>query len=299
MDMMRFNDFYLRFYNANLEDEGEALLKEFYVLWCEAEDGGVEMDMLVEEAENCLHHIATTDLFTIAACEWIGTQAHYSISKALAHQISVRYLQHPTLVRFALATAQESSATAVASRLCALEVPTQVALGWALSLDEDLPASPRVSNTVANVADFLATEHPATCKRLLEADRSPFTHSTSARAILHRLLNESRELEALPHLVELQMSSEMRRSFRYLRRNENRAITEHARGQSLFEMLITAKHFKYSNQVAFEYQNGGETVDAMVPMITQQMSIELPQTWIVDPMLYGRMKIEMWRATGE
>lgn len=49
------------------------------------------------------------------------------------------------------------------------------------------------------------------------------------------------------------MSSEMRRSFRYLRQSESRAVTERAQGESfLTGMFIISEHFKYSNQVAVE-----------------------------------------------
>jgi len=44
MDMIRFNDFYLRLYRANLKRDGQALLDEFYVLWRDAETSGVEAD---------------------------------------------------------------------------------------------------------------------------------------------------------------------------------------------------------------------------------------------------------------
>lgn len=294
MDLMRFNDFYLRFYNAELQTNSEALISEFYALWCEAEESGVPPDTLMEETEDCIHRIVTTDLFTLAASEWIGNKAHYSISKALAHQVSIHYLQHPTVVRFDLSKVLQSSANAVARRLCALDVPVPVSLGWILSLHEDLPSSPKVLRTTSRVIDFLTAEHPATCKRLLEAEKSPFTYPGVVQNTLENLTIKSKELDALPSLIELQMSSEMRRSFRYMRLNENRTITEQIQGQSLFELFTTAQHFKYSNQVAVEYKNNTETVDAMIPMFTHEMSIELPQTWTADPLLYGQMRIHMW-----
>lgn len=52
MDMNRFNDFYLRLYRANLEQDGQALLGEFYTLWREAETSGVEANTLVDKAKN-------------------------------------------------------------------------------------------------------------------------------------------------------------------------------------------------------------------------------------------------------
>ncbi len=73
------------------------------------------------------------------------------------------------------------------------------------------------------------------------------------RELAERLASELDALEALPHLVEFQMSSEMRRSFRYLRQSESRAVTERAQGESfLTDMFIISEHFKYSNQVAVE-----------------------------------------------
>jgi len=294
MEMMRFNDFYLRLYRIDHEHDGPALLQEFYAFWREVEASGVDTDTLAEESKDCLRHIAATDLFVLAACEWIGDKGHYKLSKALTHEVNVHYLQHPKLVRFALAGATEQCATTVARRLCALDVPVAVALGWLLSVNEDLPPSPLISSTTSRVIDFLAVEHPSTCKRLLEAESSPFTDSPLAQNLAERLAAELHELEALPHLVELQMSSEMRRSLRYLRRNESRAVTEQAHGQSLFEMFMTAEHFKYSNQVAVEYHNDQETVEAMIPMFTHEMSAELPQTWTADPLLYGRIVINLW-----
>lgn len=295
MDMIRFNDFYLRLYRANLEQDGQALLGEFYALWREAETSGVAADTLVDGTKNCLHRVASTDLFAQAACEWIGDKGHHRLSKALAHEVSVQYLQHPKLVRFALLGATEASASAVARRLCALNVSVPVSLGWVLSLNEDLPPSPLISAATCVVIDFLATEYPATCKRLLEAEPSPLTQSNTAKQLGERLSAESSALDALPHLTELQMSSEMRRSFSYLRRNENRAVTEKAHGESLFELFMTAQHFKYSNQVSVEYRNDDETVEAMVPMFTQEMSMELPQTWIADPLLYDQKIMGLWR----
>jgi hypothetical protein len=295
MDMIRFNDFYLRLYKANIEQDGQTMLGEFYALWRDAETSGVKADTLTDEAKNCLHRFASTDLFVPAACEWIGNKGHYMLSRALVHEVSVQYLQHPKLVRFALSGAEEASTSAVARRLCALDVSVPVSLGWVLSLNEDLPPSPLISATTFEVIDFLATEYPATCKRLLEAEPSELTHSTPARHLVERLSTESSALCALPHLAELQMSSDMRRSFSYLRRNENRTMTERAHGESLFEMFMTAQHFKYSNRVSVEYQSDHEAVEALIPMFTQEMSIELPQTWIADPLLYDQKIMSLWK----
>ncbi len=154
MDMIRFNDFYLRLYRANLKQDGQALLLELYALWREAETSGVEADTLADEARNCLHRVASTDLFVLAACEWIGDKGHLRLSKALVHEVSVQYLQHPKLVRFVLSSATESSTCAVALRLCALNVPVPVSLGWVLSLNEDLPSSPLISATTSVVTNF-------------------------------------------------------------------------------------------------------------------------------------------------
>ena len=299
MDMNRFNDLYLRLYRANLQQDGHALLDEFYGLWREAETSGVEADTLEKEANDCLNLTARGDLFVLAACGWIGDKGHYRLSCALVHEISVNYLQHPKLVRFALAGATEASASAVARRLCALNAPVPVALGWVLSLNEDLPPSPLIAATTSVVIDFLATELPATCKRLLEAESSPLAQSTNAKLLGERLSTETSALDALPYLTELQMSSEMRRSFSYLRRNENRAVTERARCESLFEMFVTAQHFKYSHQVSVEHQNDQETIETMIPMFTQEMSMELPQTWIADPLVYEQKIMSLWKGADE
>jgi len=299
MDMIRFNDFYLRLYRADLEQDGEALLGEFYALWCDAETSGVGADTLVDEAKDCLHQVASSDLFVLAACEWIGDKGNRRLSRALAHEVSVQYLQHPKLVRFALSGTTEASTCAVARRLCALNVSVPVSLGWVLSLNEDLPSSPLISSTTSVVIDFLATEYPVTCKRLLEAEPSPLTQSTPAKHLGERLFAETSALDALPHLTELQMSSEMRRSFSYLRRNENRAVTEKAHGESLLEMFMTAQHFKYSSQVSVEYQNDHESVEAMIPMFTHEMSMELPQTWIADPLLYDQKIMSLWKEADQ
>ncbi|MFJ2452230.1 hypothetical protein ACIOWK_11040 [Pseudomonas protegens] len=299
MDMIRFDDFYLRLYRANLLQDGQALLDEFYALWREAETSEVAADTLEDEAKSCLHRVASTDLFVLAACKWIGDKGHQKLSKALAHEVSVQYFQHQKLVRFALSGAPEASANAVARRLCALNVPVPVSLGWVLSLNEDLPLSPLTSATTSAVLDFLATEYPSTCKHLLEAEPSPLTQSTPAKHLNERLSAESSAMDALPRLTELQMSSEMRRSFSYLRRNENRAMTEKAHGESLFELITTAQHFKYSNQVSVEYQNDHETVEAMIPMFTQEMSMELPQTLIADPLLYDQKIMSLWKEADQ
>lgn len=300
MDMMRFNDFYLRLYQANYEQDSQALLEEFYALWREAEQSRVDAETLREEAEGCLRRIANTDLLQLAACEWIGKKGHYRLSKALAHEVSVHYLQYPKLVRFTLAGVTEQCAITVARRLCALDVPIAVSLGWVLSLNEDLLPSPLISSNTATVVGFLTVEHPSTCQRLLETEASPFADSPLAQLLAKKLASELRELEALPQLAELQMSSEMRRSFRYLRRNESRAVTEQARGDSfLADMFMTSKHFKYANQVAVEYQSDQETVEAMIPMFNHEMSVELPQTWTADPLLYVHKVNNLWEEAGQ
>lgn len=300
MDMMRFNDFYLRLYRADPDPDGQALLDEFYALWREAEKSGVDAETLREEAKVCLRKIATPDFFLRAACEWIGNKGHYRLSKALTHELSVRYLQHPELLGFALSGTTEKCATTVARRLCALDAPVVVTLGWVLSMNEDLTPSPLISSTTATVVGFLAVEHPATCKRLLEAASSPLADSPLALHLAETLTSELRELEALPHLAELQMSSEMRRSFRYLRRNESRAVTEQARSDSfLADMFMLSEHFKYSNQVAVEYQNDQETVETMIPMITHEMSVELPQTWTADPLFYSHLVHQLWEEPSQ
>lgn len=300
MDIMRFNDLYLRLYGADLQRDGIALVSEFYALWLEAEASGMEADTLVKEADNCLRRIASTDLFVFAACDWIGNKGLLRLSKALAHEVSVHYLQHFKLLRFALSDVAEECAANVARRLCALDVPVAVSLGWALSMNEDLPPSLQISSTTAKVMDFLAVEHPSTCKQLLEAESSTFAHSPLALNLTERLAIDARELDALPHLVELQMSSEMRRSLRYLRRSENRAMTEQAQGQSfLADLFMTSEHFKYSNQVALEFQHEQETVETMIPMSTHEMSVDLPQTLVADPLLYGHMVMSLWRGIDE
>jgi hypothetical protein len=295
MDMMRFNDFYLRLHNGDAKQDGPAILEDFYTLWREAESSGVDAESLHQETKGVLQRIVAKDLFLLAACEWIGKKGHFKLGKALAHEISIRYLQHPELLKFALSETAEECTTTVARRLCALDVPVAVSLGWALSMSEDLPPSQLIANTTAKVTNFLATEHPATCKRLLHAESSPFSDSQVAQQLAERLASELDALEALPHLIELQMSSEMRRSFRYLRRNESRAITGRAQGESfLADMFMLSEHFKYSNQVAVEYLNDQQAVETMIPMFTHEMSVELPQTWIADPLLYGHMVANLW-----
>ncbi|GAB5342436.1 hypothetical protein PFUM301598_09130 [Pseudomonas fluorescens] len=62
------------------------------------------------------------DLFLLAACEWRGKKGHFKLSKALAHEDSVHYLQHPELLKFSLSDTTEECAAIVARRLCALNV---------------------------------------------------------------------------------------------------------------------------------------------------------------------------------
>lgn len=299
MDMMRFNDLHLRLYNEARQGKEEALLSEFYALWCEAEKGGDDRGTLLAEADNCLQQIADSDLFTLAVCEWLGKRAHRSISKALMHQVSVRHLQCLHLLKFDLTDAPESSAVAVASRMCVLTAPVSVVLGWVLSLYDARPFSGKVTRMTTRLIDFLVAEYPVTCKRLLEAEHSPFAHSEVAQAALERLVTEAAELDALPGLVELRMSSDMRHSLRYLRRDENRSMMEQVRENSLFDLITTTQHFKYSNSVAMEYVTDREPNDAIIPMFTEEMSIELPQTWITDPIRYAQIMMNLWRASDE
>lgn len=63
--MMRFNDFYAK-------QDAPALLDDFYALWREAKNSGVDAESLHEKAKGVLQRIVVMDLFLLAACEWIG-----------------------------------------------------------------------------------------------------------------------------------------------------------------------------------------------------------------------------------
>lgn len=55
-------------------------------------------------------------------------------------------------------------------------------------------------------------------------------------------------------------------------------------------------HFR---SVAMEYVTHSEPNDAIIPMFTEEMSIELPQTWIADPIRYAQIMMNLWRASDE
>ncbi|ENB9666109.1 MULTISPECIES: hypothetical protein [Pseudomonas] len=298
MDMMRFHDLYLRLYTEDLQANGEKLLDRFFGLWSEAEESGIDLDTLNEEADDCFHRIAETRLFPLAACRWIGELGRVGISKPLLHHVSVRYLQHSELLRFQLPEGLELSSISAASRMCVMNVPVPVSLGWILSLNEDLPTSSRLTSTTATIVGLLTSEYPGTCMRLLKSENSPFAHSQIAQDALKRLVAAGTALEDLPYLTELEMPPAMERSFRYLRRNESRTVTDHAHEHSLFG-TVTAQHFKYASSIAMEYVANGEATDMTVPMFTHEMSLELPQTWIADPLRYALMMNSLWNRFDE
>ncbi|MCE0881293.1 hypothetical protein [Pseudomonas putida] len=298
MDMMRFHDLHLRLYTEDLQANGEELIDQLFALWGEAEEGGIDLETLREEADDCLHHIATTRLFPLAACKWLGELGHIEISKPLLHHVSVRYLQHTELLRFRLPEGLELSAIGAASRMCVMNVPVPVSLGWILSLNEDLPTSSQLTSMTAKIVGLLTSELPGTCMRLLKSENSPFADSQLTQDALKRLVAAGSAMDDLPHLIELEMPSAMERSFRYLRRDENRSVTEHAHEHSLLG-TVTARHFKYASSIAMEYVANGEATDMTVPMFTHEMSLELPQTWIADPLRYTLMMNSLWNGSDE
>lgn len=298
MDMMRFHDLYLRLYTEDLRSNGAGLLDEFHALWSEAEKSGADLDTLHDEADDCLHHIAQTTLFSLAACKWIGDLEHIGISKALLHHVSVRYLQHPELLKFRLPEGMGLSAISAARRMCVMSVPVPVSLGWILSLNDDLPTTPQLARATAKIVGLLTAEYPGTCLRLLKSENSPFSHSQIAQDALKRLVAAGSALDDLPHLIELEMAPDMERSFRYLRRNESRSVTDHAHEHSLFG-TVTARHFKYASSIAMEYVSNDEATDMTTSMFTHEMSVELPQTWIADPLRYALMMNSLWNGLDE
>ena len=94
------------------------------------------------------------------------------------------------------------------------------------------------------------------------------------------------------------MPAEMARSFHYLRRNENRSVADHASERSLSGAL-TEKHFKYASRIAVEFVVNDEPTDMTLPMHTQETRMELPQTWVADPLRYEQMMNKLWEGTDE
>lgn len=158
MDLMRFNDLYRRLRTRGPESDGVPLLDEFHVIWSEAESRGIDLDTLEEATDNCLRHIATTTLFPLAACKWIGQLGHEALNEALLHHVSVRFLQHRQLLRFELPEGLEGAAVTAAKRMCAMSVPVAVSLGWILSLNESRPCNPELKSSIAKVVGLLAAE---------------------------------------------------------------------------------------------------------------------------------------------
>jgi hypothetical protein len=64
-------------------------------------------------------------------------------------------------------------------------------------------------------------------------------------------------------------------------------------------MFMLSEHFKYSHQVAVEYQNDQGTVETMIPMFTHEMSVELPQTWTADPLFYSHLVHQLWEEPSQ
>ncbi|GLO56910.1 hypothetical protein JET76_27815 [Pseudomonas putida] len=298
MDMMRFHDLYLRLYTEDLQANGKELLDQFFALWSEAEESGIDLDSLNEEADDCFHRIAETRLFPLAVCKWVGELGHKGISRPLLHHVSVRYLQHSELLRFLLPEEAEQSALKAASRMCVMSVPVPVSLGWILSLNEELPASSRLTSITRMVVGLLTSEYPGTCMRLLKSEKSPFAQSRVAQEALQRLVAADATLDNLPYLTELEMPPAMERSFRYLRRDESRSVTDQAHEHALFG-TVTAKHFKYATRIAMEYVGNDEAGDMTIPMFTHEMSFELPQTWVADPLRYALMMNALWNGSDE
>ena len=193
---------------------------------------------------------------------------------------------------------QLHTALRAASRMCVMSVPVPVSLGWILNLNEELPASSRLTSTTRKVVGLLTSEYPGTCMRLLKSEKSPFAQSRVAQESLQRLVAADATRDNLPYLTELEMPPAMERSFRYLRRDESRSVTDQAHEHALFG-AVTAKHFKYATKIAMEYVGNDEASDMTIPMFKHEMSFELPQTWVADPLRYALMMNALWNGSDE
>jgi len=295
---MRFHEFYRKFSTASRDTNAEPPpFDEFASLCREAELAAAAPDVWLGDADDCLHAIAeSSSLFAPAISKWLTQVDFMALAKALAHKANVQHLGRASPVAYDLAAIPQTQSILVGYRLCALAATPAISLGWTLSLAQLPSQTPAVAAAVKQLLTHLVEEQPSSALRLLSSKDSPFSTLDIANEALRYLQAEADWLKEQPSLREFAMTTEMRLAFRSLRRGENREIQRRSQGASFFANLFKAQHFKYANRTAIEFAVGNQVQETTVEMAPYGLSVELPLSERVDPVLGAQVRSRLWQG---
>lgn len=295
---MRFYEFYRKFSSAAGAAATEPPpVDEFASLCRELELAEASSGTWLRDADDCIHAIGDSPkLFATAISKWLAHADFKALAKAVLHKASVRHLQQAAPVFYDLSTIPEAQSILVGYRLCALAATPAVSLGWTLSLAALPTQTAATTAAVEHLLKHLVEEQPSTTLRLLSSKDSGFSALAIATEVRERLQAETEWLEQQPNLREFAMTTEMRLAFWSLRRNEGRDIHRRSQGSSVLAGLFKSQHFKYANRTAIEFAVGGQVQETTLEMAPYSLSVELPLSEHIDPVVGGQTRNSLWQG---
>ncbi|EKN3504061.1 hypothetical protein ACSILG_000197 [Yersinia enterocolitica] len=254
-------------------------------------------DECLTAANSCLHEIAqSATLFTVALSCWLTNDEDRWLAMALEQAASLNHLQATTPQIYALASIPKPRAILAACRLCAMHPAPAVSLGWALSLATSYPSSEKALSAARTLLQHHMDEYPATTGRLLASQSSPFMELELAKGALVTLEQQQNAQDGFPWLREFAMSPEMRLIYSSRKRSENREIQRNSEAKSIFSQFVTKQYFKYANKTAVEFSVGDEVKETTLEMTSFQIKVELPVSWLIDPVSAEFSRNKMWKG---
>jgi hypothetical protein len=244
--------------------------------------------------QSLIHSLSGTNrLFALAICAWLTEEKFLQLGKMLLGEQSVRYLQTSSIPAYDLTGVDESQAILCAYRFCASAESPALCLGWTFAIESSFKDSSTARQAVEELLRHMAEEYPTTSLRLLSAAPDD-AKSQLATEIERALQEEKAELDALPWLRELGMTSEMKLANASIRRRFNREVERGAAEESIFAQLFKTQRFKYSHSTAVEFEVEGEVREQTLQMASHQVSVELPVSEGTDPLLGKFRRNAMW-----
>ena len=242
-----------------------------------------------------LHVIAESQaLLPIALARWLGSQADVRLGKALLHEASVTYLNQRFPQSFDLNRVPERDAITTARRLCALAAAPAISLGWALSMARDFAGSPAACGEAMDLLDYHVDQLLGSTVECLTAPESSFRDLDASAEALRRAREAQQVLEALPRLLELEMTADMRLLHSSLKRKEHREIHRRADEFSVFSRIAPQVKLKFASRPVIEVRDQTSTRDMAIQMFSQELIVELPLSELTDPVIGSMHRNRLW-----
>jgi hypothetical protein len=275
-------------------DGDDQLLARFAQL---ARETGRDMEPDQLGTEDCLHAIAQSAvLFPIALARWLAGEADVQLGKALLHQASVAHLAQRFPQSYNVTRVPEADAIMTARRLCALAAAPAISLGWTLSMVRDFPTSEAVRTQAMELLDYHVDQLLVSTAELLASPESSFRDLDVSIETVRRAREAQQALDGLPRLRELDMTADMRLLHSSLKRSEHREIHRRADEASVFRGLLHQVKLKYASRPVIEVRHESGTHEMAIPMIQQELAVELPLSELTDPVIGRLRRNHLWRS---